>query len=227
MAVLVLIVGALVVYTLTDLDKPQSSTSTSISGKPMILYINQGNGAVNRTNFDSMLNFAKAQGFNTVFFQVCRLGILLFTPSDMQYFVSQAHDYNVTIFFALSFNSTSQRIPVQVYSEGEGGISLDMSNLNGSAQVNLLASLEANYGGETAVTVGPPAPHYGNLKPDLIVLETYAAADRVYIKQGVIGSVEVVETSSEVNYESQVQYSLQNSAGVMVFDYSGLLKKGY
>ena len=47
-------------------------------GKPIILYINQGNGAVNESNFGAMLSFASRNGFNTVFFQVYYEGVLLF-----------------------------------------------------------------------------------------------------------------------------------------------------
>ena len=65
------------------------------------------------------------------------------------------------------------------------------------------------------------------LKPDLLVLETYATSQKSFIKPGIIGSVEVVVTSSQADYQSQFQYALQNSDGVMVFDYAGLLKSGY
>jgi hypothetical protein len=66
-----------------------------------------------------------------------------------------------------------------------------------------------------------------NLAAGLLVLETYAAGTQSFIKPGVIDSVEVVATSSQADYQSQFQYALQNSNGVMVFDYAGLLKSGY
>ena len=59
--------------------------------KPIILYVNQGNGVVNRTNFDVMAGYANSSGFNTVFFQIYRKGALLFSPQDLQTFVTQAH----------------------------------------------------------------------------------------------------------------------------------------
>ena len=65
------------------------------------------------------------------------------------------------------------------------------------------------------------------LKPDLLVLETYYPATQQYIRHGIIASAGVFATSSEQDYKSQFQYALQNSDGVMVFDYAGLLKRGY
>ena len=84
--------------------------------------------------------------------------------------------------------------------------------------------MKADYSGTTAVTTSNMS---STLKPDLLVLETYAPGMKYYIRPGVIGSVEVVATSSQADYQSQFQYALQNSDGVMVFDYAGLLKRGY
>jgi hypothetical protein len=65
------------------------------------------------------------------------------------------------------------------------------------------------------------------LKPDLLVLETYEPSTQQYIRQGIIGSVGVFATVSKEDYQSQFQFALNNSDGVMVFDYAGLLKSGY
>ncbi len=48
-----------------------------------------------------------------------------------------------------------------------------------------------------------------------------------YIHPGMIAGVEVVATSSQQDYQQQLQYALANSDGVMVFDYAGLVKSGY
>jgi len=39
--------------------------------------------------------------------------------------------------------------------------------------------------------------------------------------------VGVFATASKADYEQQFQYALNNSDGVMVFDYAGLVKSGY
>ena len=202
-------------------QQPNQSRPTN---KPVILYVNQGNGIVNETNFSSMTNFAVAEGFNTVFFQIYREGILLFNQEELQTFVTMAHSQNLSIFFALYITNSSQQIPFAVLGSGENGVSLDMSTLSLASQVSMLASLKSEYGGETAVTTTDMT---STLKPDLLVLETYFDSQQSFIKPGIIGSVGVFETSSKEEYQSEFQYALQNSDGVMVFDYAGLLKSGY
>jgi hypothetical protein len=214
---LVFAIGAVACYACL-LPHPSPGT------KPMILYVNQGNGPVNRTNFDAMTHYANSSGFNTVFFQIYRRGVLLFNQQDLQTFITQAHLKNLRIFFSLWISNSSQQVPSSIYGLGEDGVSLDMSALSLSAQESLLASLKVNYSGETAVTTNDLS---STLKPNLLVLETYATGTQSFIKPGIIGSVEVVATSSQADYQSQFQYALKNSNGVMVFDYAGLLKSGY
>jgi len=218
---LVIIVGGVVWYAFL---LPHQSQGTKGAVKPIILYVNQGNGVVNVTNFGAMSDFAVAHGFNTVFFQIYRDGILLFNQQALQTFVGQAHQMNLSIFFALSFTNSSQQIPSSIYGLGEDGVSLDMLTLGFSTQQSLLASLKAGYNGTTAVTTSNLT---STLKPDLLVLETYSPGTQSYIRPGIIGSVEVVATSSQADYRSQFQYALQNSDGVMVFDYAGLMRSEY
>lgn len=202
----------------------QQPSQSQASNKPIILYVNQGNGIVNGTNFGAMVSFAVSQGFNTVFFQIYREGTLLFSQQQLQDFVAMAHSQNLSIFFALYITNASQQIPFAVLGSGENGVSLDMSTLGLTSQQSMLASLKSEYGGETAVTTTDMT---SPLKPNLLVLETYSTSLQFYIKPGIIGSVGVFETSSKTEYESEFQYALQNSDGVMVFDYAGLLKSGY
>ena len=209
-----LVVGGLVVYALNSKG----------AVKPIIMYVNQGNGVVNGSNFGGMIDFAQLHGFNTVFFQVYRQGSLLFNTQQLGTFVNQSHAKGVKIFFALYITNSSQQLPSSIYSVGEDGISLDMSALDIQSQEAYLSSLKSSYHGESAVTA---TDMNSPLKPDLLVLETYASADQQYIRQGVVASVGVFATSSEQDYKSQFQYALQNSDGVMVFDYAGLVKHGY
>jgi hypothetical protein len=165
-----------------------------------------------------------AHGFNTDFFQIYRQGVLLFSQHDLQTFVSQAHMRNLSIFFSLYITNSSQHVPASIYGSGEDGMSLDMSALVLSTQQSLLASLKTDYSGKTAVTT---LDMNSPLKPDLLVLETYGTSLQSYIRPGIIGSVGVFATSSQADYQSRFQYALQNSDGVMVFDYAGLMKSGY
>jgi hypothetical protein len=204
-----------------------SVSSQSTGSKYIILYINQGNGAVNETNFDSMLTFASSQGFNTLFFQVYRQGSLLFDASQLVYFVDHAHAQGMKIFFSLYLTNASQTLPTSVYGMGEDGVSLDMSTLSIPEQSSLLASLRSGYGGTTAITTTDLALP---LNPDILVLETYTSQIQQYsqyIHPGVVASVGVFATTSQSDYEQEYQYALANSSGVMVFDYAGLLKSGY
>lgn len=202
----------------------QQPSQSQPSSKLVILYVNQGNGVVNESNFGAMVSFALAQGFNTVFFQIYREGTLLFDQQQLQTFVEMAHSQNISIFFALYITNSSQQIPFAILGSGENGVSLDMSTLSLASQESMLASLRSEYGGETAVTTADiPSP----LRPNLLILETYYPSQQSFIKPGIIGSVGVFETSSKAEYQSEFQYALQNSDGVMVFDYAGLLKSGY
>lgn len=212
--------------TTTTQQGSSSGGATTSSTKPVILYVNQGNGAVNSSNFGVLLSTAATHGFNTIFFQVYRSGNLLFTDTELSQFATSAHDQGLKIYFALYITGATQPLPTSIYSDGEDGISLDMSTLPIGAQESLLGKLTAGYSGKTAVTTFD----FGQSlqpKPDLLVYETYSASDQQYIHPGIVGSVEVVATSSKQDYQSQVQYALSNSDGVMVFDYAGLLKYGY
>jgi len=217
-AVLVVTAAFLVLRT-----TPAGSTSTSV--KPVILYVNQGNGVVNQTNFGSMLSFTVAHGFNTVFFQVYREGSLLFQAGQLSSFVTQAHAQGLRIYFALYITNSSQQLPVSIYPLGEDGISLDMSALPVSDQASILGTVKAGFqSGKVAITT---TDFTLSLSPDLLVLETYGTEYQSYVHPGIIGSVGVFATTSKSDYEQQFQYALQNSDGVMVFDYAGLLKSGY
>lgn len=197
----------------------------SVSQKPVILYINQGNGIVNGSGYTSMLRFASCQGFNTVFFQVYYNGKLLFSPPLLQSFVDQAHNESLRIFFALYLTNDSQSIPTSILNLSEDGVSLDMSTLTAGVQQSLLGTLQQNFHGQTAVTT---YDFNTTLRPDLLVFETYQwPQEQAEIQPGIIGSVEALATSSYSQYESEFQYALQHSDGVMVFDYYGLTVKGY
>ena len=191
--------------------------------KPVILYVNQGNGLVSESNYGAMLGFASSQGFNTIFFQVYREGSLLFGRSQLGDFVNQTHSQGLEVFFALYFTNESQKFPEAVLGAGEDGISLDMSALGLGAQESLLADLGSCHCLTAVTTTDMQSP----LRPDLLVLETYGPSMQQYVRHGVIASVGVFATSSRTDYQQQLQYALDRSDGVMVFDYAGLLKSGY
>jgi hypothetical protein len=191
--------------------------------KPIILYVNQGNGVVNESNFGTMLSFASFHGFNTVFFQVYRAGSLLFNGNELSYFSNQSHAQGLKIFFSLYFTNSSQPVPGNIFGLGEDGISLDVSTLSISIQEGLLEDMAPCHCQTAVTTTDMNSP----LRPDLLILETYGPAFQQYIRNGIIASVGVFATSSLADYQSQFQYALSNSDGVMVFDYAGLLTRGY
>ena len=199
------------------------SQSQNSQEKPVIMYVNQGNGVVNESNFGTMLSFASNHGFNTVFFQVYRVGVLLFNGNELSHFVNQSHALGLRIFFALYFTNSSQLMPNTIFGLGEDGISLDVSTLSLSTQESLLTDLAPCHCQTAVTTTDMNSP----LRPDLLVLETYGPAFQQYIRHGIIASVGVFAASSLADYQSQFQYALSNSDGVMVFDYAGLLKSGY
>ena len=203
-----------------------STSDTSAKYKWKILYVNQGNGLISESNFAALLSTVKSHGFNTIFFQVYRSGTLIFTVAQLEYFVSNAHSDNVSIFFALYFTNSTQQIPSQIYDLSENGISLDMSALPSQSQQTLFSELNQNYhGGKTAITTTNFALA---LKPDLLILETYDfSADKLYVHSGIIAGVEALATQNLQDYQMQYNYDLNNSDGVMVFDYYGLTTKGY
>lgn len=203
-----------------------TATLSNPSNKPLILYVNQGNALVDRSNFSALVNFTKEQRFNTIFFQVYRSGQLLFTADDLSYFVEVAHLDNISFFFSLYFTNSSEQIPNSILNLGENGINLDMSTLSDSSQNSMLAALKLDFTkGETAVTSTNLTT---TLKPDLLVLETYDFdQDESFIHPGIIASVEPLSISSSQEYEQELNYAISNSSGAMVFDYYGLLKTGY
>ncbi|MDA4117155.1 MAG: hypothetical protein OK455_02305 [Thaumarchaeota archaeon] len=217
-------VVAVIGYLLLSSSYGTRTASTLQTSKPVILYVNQGNGVVNASNLQGLLEVSKSHGFNTVFFQIYRSGSLLFTDDSLRNFVDDAHGQGLKFFFALYFTNATQRLPTSVYADGEDGINLDMSTLPTSAQTSLFDNLSASYSGTTAITTTDPGL---TLRPNLLVLETYGTADEQLIRQGIVASVGVFATSSKQDYDRQFQYALSNSDGVMVFDYAGLVKAGY
>ena len=101
-----------------------------------------------------------------------------------------------------------------------------MSTLPFQTQQILFSTLQQNYHeGKIAITT---TNFTLNLKPDLLILETYDfSSDKQYVRSGIIASVEPLATQSKQDYETQFNYDLSNSEGVMVFDYYGLTTKGY
>jgi len=146
-----------------------STFSSTARTKPVILYVNQGNGAVNGSNFARLLDTASTHAFNTIFFQVYRSGALLFTDSSLNQLVASAHGKGLKIFFALYFTNSTQKIPASIYSDGEDGINLDMSTLPIETQTALFDSLSSAYSGQTAITTtNPTLP----LNPSMLIVET-------------------------------------------------------
>jgi len=220
-AVTVVVLGVVVLLSYVWYESGQN-----VRQKPVILYVNQGNGVVNGTKFGTLLTFASSHGFNTIFFQVYREGRLLFSPTTLASFVTQAHTAGLNLFFALYITSDTQILPTSIYSLHEDGISLDMpvAAVDTTAQKAFLSTLESGFSGSTAVTTSNMS---SPLNPNLLVLETYTKSTQQFIRRGVIGSVGVFATTSKADYQSQFNYALQNSDGVMVFDYYGLSKAGY
>ncbi|HME18295.1 MAG TPA: hypothetical protein VKF15_00990 [Nitrososphaerales archaeon] len=213
--------GIVSVYLFLGVGRQETS---AVQQKPIILYVNQGNGIVNGSGFGRMLEYASSNGFNTVFFQVYREGHLLFSPATLQSFVNQTHRAGLKMFFALYITDASQALPVSVFGLREDGVSLDMSTVSLGAQQSFLGALKSDFKGQTAVTT---IDMFSPLKPDLLVLETYGKGNQQYIRAGIVASVGVFATSDMADYQSQFEYALQNSDGVMVFDYYGLQKAGY
>jgi hypothetical protein len=211
----------------TTTNSTTSAVSSDSESKPIILYINQDNGAVNESNINQMLQYASARGFNTIFFQIYHNGALMFTTSQLSYFVGVAHSSRFKFFFSLPFTNNSQTIPSSVYNLGEDGINLDMSTLDNQGQSNLLSTLQANYhNGIIAMTT---YDFTTALKPQWLIFETYSSQYDTpqYVHTGIIASVGVFTTTSKQDYQNQFNYDFSNSDGVMVFDYYGLLKAGY
>jgi hypothetical protein len=219
-----LVAAALLLFAIAGILYAFSVSNSHGTTKPIILYVNQGNGVVNESNFETMVDFAQAHGFNTMFFQIYREGDLLFNSQQLQTFVNQSHAKSMKIFFALYITNSSQALPTSIYNLREDGISLDMSTVDIGSQEAYLTSLKGAYHGETAVTT---TDMQSPLKPDALILETYTSDTKQFIQHGVVASVGVFATTSLQDYNSQFQYALQNSNGVMVFDYAGLLKSGY
>lgn len=225
MAIVVVGGAAYIFYGQITGGGPTSTSSTThSSAKSVILYVNQGNGKVNDTNFASMVDFAIGKGFNTVFFQVYRGGELLFTQGQLGSFVLTSHQSGLKIYFSLYITAPSQPLPSLIYGIGEDGISLDMSGLTTASQESFLNALKGSYSGSTAVTTTNMT---SSLHPDLLVLETYQSSLQSFIAPGSVGSVGVFATTSKQDYQARFMYAYTHSDGVMVFDYAGLVKSGY
>ncbi len=234
LAVIVIIVASYAYTVLTPPPVPEGPIATTFTPiptppttttgvKPIILYINQGNGFVEPDKFADLLAFAKRFGFNAVMFQVYRSGSFLYSLDDMNKFHDESARAGVRFYPSLFISKDGEKIDLISQLRAEG-MNLDMPSLSLDWQSRYIAALRQLFKGPVSVTT--PNLQYP-LTPDLLILETYGRENLRYVRPGAMGSVGVWLTTDKGDYLDQVNYVLAHSDGVMVFDYAGLLRKGW
>lgn len=209
--------------TFTPIPTPPITTTTATVVKPIILYVNQGNGFVEPDRFGDLLAFAKRFGFNSVMFQVYREGSFLYSLDDMNKFHDKSTRAGMRFYPSLFISKDGEKIDLISQLSAEG-MNLDMPSLSLDWQSRYIAAVRQLFKGPVSVTTSNA--QYP-LRPDLLILETYGRENLRYVRPGVVGSVGVWLTTDKGDYLDQVSYVLAHSDGVMVFDYAGLLRKGW
>jgi len=209
--------------TFTPLPTREVTKTISPMVKPIILYVNQGNGFVEPQKFGDLLTFAKRFGFNTIMFQVYRSGSFLYSLEDMNKFARDAEKAGFRFHASLYISKEGEKMDLVAQLRADG-INLDMPTISLDWQSRYISWVRQLFKGPVSVTT---ANAQYPLKPDLVILETYGRENLRYVRPGMVGSVGVWLTKDKDDYLDQVNLVLTKSDGVMVFDYAGLLRKGW
>jgi hypothetical protein len=194
------------------------------SPKPVILYYNYENLPFNASQFPAIVNTTLQYHFNVLMVLVYFDHKLIFNQSTIDYFYSYAFSKNLTFVPSYYIESLNDRFNVS----GFPWINLDMERIAPNLQSIFYTRIAAQSPGIVSVTspYGQPVSY----SPSLDIVETYSSTPWFWFLQlgywhpGHICSVASWLVHSQQEYDSEMDYCLKYTGGVMVFDYFNLLK---
>jgi hypothetical protein len=202
---------------------PLLSPITSLSFKPVILYYDYENLPFNASEFPVIVQVTSEHHFNTLMVLVYFNHREIFNESTLNYFFAYARSKNLT--FVPSFYIEAMKDTFN--STGFPWINLDMEKIAPVLQRFVYARVSDQSSGLVSITSPDGQPV--EFSPSLDILETYSSTPSFWFLQlsywhsGHICSVASWMLSQQ-EYDSEKNYCLKYSQGVMVFDYYNLLK---
>jgi hypothetical protein len=203
----------------TNLLLPQPSSSSKL----VILYYNPFNMQVNESQFPAIISYASRNHFNTLMLIVYAYNHPLLNSSEVSFFANYSSNRGITFVPSFYIVSLSDRINTT----GFKWINLDMESLTVLRQVFFYEKVSRN------VPLVSVTSMYGQqllFEPKLNIVETYFNTPLFWFYQlwfphsGVVCSVSVARARSQIDFDTEFEYCLGHSRGVMVFDYWNMLK---
>ncbi len=203
---------------------PPFISSSPFKTKPVILYYDYENMPFNASQFPTIVNTTLQHHFNTLMVLVFFNHKLIFNQSTIHYFFSYAFSRNLTFVPSYYVESLSDRFNVS----GFPWVNLDMERLSPNIQRFFYAKVAEQ--GTGTISVTSPYGQPVEFAPSLDIVETYSGTpwfwflQLAYWHSGHICSIAAWLVHSQQEYDSEKNYCLKYTDGVMVFDYFNLLK---
>ncbi len=191
--------------------------------KPVILYYDPFNLPINASSFKTVIDFAISNHFNTLMLIVYAYGQALFNQSEISYFSTFAAKDNITFVPSYYIVSSENRINTTGYS----WVNLDMEKLSPKLQRSFYAEVASEV---ELVSVTSPYAQKLPYHPEMKIVETYYYKpafwfyDLWFDHSSVICSVSAHSAPTQTAFNSEFNYCLEHSRGVMVFDYSNMIR---
>jgi hypothetical protein len=206
---------------------PPNIALDSLKTKPVILYYNFENLPFQPAQFPSIVNTTLAHHFNTLMLLVYYNHQAIFNESTLHQFFLYSKSKNLTFVPSYYVDSLADRINVSGYQ----WINLDLEKLNPNEQRWYYGKMLVQ--NVPLISVTSPYGQQQEFVTSLNIVESYSDSPWFWLEQltylhySHACSVAVWLLRSQAAYDSQKNYCLRYTAGVMVFDYYNLLKTGF
>ena len=196
----------------------------SQSPKPIILYYDYENLPFNVSSFPQIVSTTLRHQFNTLMLLVYFNHELIFNDSTLEYFYSYAQSRNLTFVPSFYIESMADNFNATNFP----WVNLDMERIQPRLQAFFYDKISRE--GKEMISVTSPYGQPVDFVPSLDIVETYSGPPRFYFLQlaywhpGHVCSVAPWLVGNQQQYDSEKEYCLQYTDGVMVFDYYNLLK---
>ncbi len=203
---------------------PSLSQIAPLPFKPVILYYDYENLPFNESQFPAIVEKTLDYHFNTLMVLVYFNHQEIFNRSTLEYFYLYARSKNLT--FVPSFYIES--LKDNFSTTGFPWVNVDMEKVAPSLQRFVYAKVSSQ--GTALVSITSPYGQPVEFEPSLEILETYSSTPIFWFQQfsywhpNHICSVASWMVHTQLEYDSEFNYCLKYSQGVMVFDYYNLLK---
>lgn len=199
-----------------------------VSTKPVILYYDYENLPFkNSSQFPTIVANTLRHHFNTLMLLVYYNHEMIFNESTVKYFFSYSRSQGLNFVPSYYVESLGDSFNVS----GFRWINLDMERIDSNLQPEFYSRISLESVG-AEISVSSPYGQHVVYAPSLNIVETYSTTPRFWFLQltywhpGHICSIAPWLVHNEQEYDSEKNFCLKYSDGVMVFDYYNLLKSG-